>query len=212
MRAKLSLAFLAVFCAAMVAAALRYPGGSWLHPHAVGFSVAENFWCDLMRQPAHNGAPNGAVVLGTVGFAALGLALWPFWLEVSRLLPPPRSRFVRGAGGVSALGTAFVALMPSDRFPHWHGPVVLTAGGLGFICGISCAGFAVRAWRKAPLFAATSLFLLLCASLNLVLYVWVAYLRGPETVVLPVAQKLATLGLLAWMAAGLRASARLPKP
>lgn len=212
MRRKLSLALLAVFCVVMVAAAARYPGGSWLHPHTVGFSIAENFWCDLMRQPAHNGARNGAVVLGTLGFAVLGLSLAPFWWEVSRLLPSAGARFVRAAGCVSALGTALVALMPSDRFPRWHAVVVLTTGGLGFACGVLCGAFALSRFRAQPLFAATSLFLLLCASVNLVLYVWVVYLHGPETVVLPAAQKLATLGLVAWMVAGLRVSARLPKP
>ncbi len=213
MRAKLSLAALSVFCVAIVAGALAYPGGSWLHPQAVGFSLVENFWCDLMREPAHNGSPNRvAPWLGILGFAALGVALAPFWLEVSRLLPPRRASFVRVAGVVSAVATSLVALFPSDRFPRLHPPLVLTAGILGFICGLACGAFAISRRREQPLFAAASAGLLAAASLNLALYVRAVYFHAAETPLLPFAQKLATLGLLLWMVAGLRASADRPKP
>ncbi|RYZ07204.1 MAG: hypothetical protein EOO73_12595 [Myxococcales bacterium] len=213
MRAKLSLAALALFCVAMLAGALTYPGGSWLHPRSTGFSIVENFWCDLMRRPAHNGAPNPfAPWLGTLGFAAMGAALAPFWLEVSRLLPARRAQFVRGAGVVSAVCTALVALFPSDRFPHLHPPIVISAGTLGFACGVLTGGFALAQRRRFPVFAYASFALLLAASANLVLYVRAVYFRAAETLALPVAQKLATLGLLVWMVAGLRASASRPKP
>lgn len=211
MRAKLSLTALSLFCVAMLAGALAYPGGSWLHPHSVGFSVVENFWCDLMRRPAHNGAPNPwAPALGILAFVAIGVALVPFWLEVSRLLPPRRARFVRGAGVVSAVCTAVVALLPSDRFPSLHPPIVLSAGGLGLICGLLVGGFAISQRRQFPVFAGASLGLLLAAAANLALYLRAIYFQASETVALPVVQKLATLGLLVWMVAGLSASR--PKP
>ena len=213
MRARLSLVGLAVFCAAMLAGAWLYPGGSWRHPQSDGFSVIENFWCDLLREPAHNGAANRwSVRLGTLGFVALGLALAPFWLEVSRLLPEPRAKLLRVCGVASAAATSLVALVPSDRFPHLHAPVALAAGGLGLFCGVSLARFAFEQRRTWPWLAATSLFLLCAATVNLALYTWVAYFHGPETVLLPAVQKLATVGLLAWMAAALVVSARLPKP
>lgn len=212
MRAKLSLAALAVFAITMVGGALAYPGGSWLYPQTAGFSWAANFWCDLMRRPAHNGAPNPlAPVLGTLAFAALGVALVPFWQEVSRLLPARRAGFVRVAGVVSAVCTALVALLPSDRFPRLHAPVVLTAGILGMICGVLVGAFAIARRRALPLFAACSLFLLAAAMVNLVLFVRAVYFQAAETVVLPVSQKFATLGLIGWMLAGLRASADHPK-
>lgn len=208
MRAKLSLAALGVFCASMLAGAMVYPGGSWLRPQSVGFSPTENFWCDLMRQPAHNGAPNPwAPWLGTLAFAALGVALIPFWLEVSRLLAARRASFVRVAGVVSAVCTALVALLPSDRFPHLHPPIVLSAGILGMICGLLVGRLALSQRRELPLFAAASWLLLLAASANLLLYLRAIYFQAAETTALPVAQKIATFGLLVWMVAGLRASA-----
>jgi hypothetical protein len=218
LHAKVSLAFVALFCGAMLGAVASYAGGSWLHPHAAGFSLLENFWCDLLREPAHDGLPNGrSVALATLGFAAISLALGPYWLEVASLLPPRRAWFVRRAGLASALATALVALLPSDRFPGAHAPAVLTAGGLGFGCGCVCGAWALGHFRAVRAFALTSLFLLCAASVNLVLYVAVAYFQAPDTVVLPAAQKLATLGLVGWMIAGLAAaragaSARRPKP
>ena len=57
-QARLSLGCLTVFCVAMAAAVQSYGGGSWLHPHTTGHAFFENFWCDLLREPAHNGRPN----------------------------------------------------------------------------------------------------------------------------------------------------------
>jgi hypothetical protein len=201
----------------MSAAMLSYPGGSWLHPHQPRFSLVENYWCDLLREPAHDGSPNAcAVAFGTLGFAAISASLLPFWLELARLLPPRRALLLRVGGAVSSVATALVALLPSDRFPNAHAPTVLTAGGLGFICGCVGGAWALRHFRAMHWFAGASLVLVMLASANLGLYVAVAYFHGPDTVVLPIAQKLATVALGGWMLAGLsassRLSARLPKP
>jgi hypothetical protein len=208
---KVSLAALAVFTLALSAAAWLYPGGDFIVQKTTGFSL-RNFWCDLLREPAYNGASNGASVrLAILAFAAIGVALAPFWLEVSRLLSAPR-RFVRVAGTISAAATVLVALLPSDRFPRLHGPAVITAGGLGISCGFVVGRSALRAWRRWPVFAASSAALLLSAVTNLLLYVWGVYLDGPKLVLLPAVQKLATLSLVVWMVAGLAASERRPTP
>src|SRR5690242_13840138 len=111
--ARISMGCLLVFCVAMVLAMRSYAGGSWLHPHAAGHSFFENFWCDLLREPAHNGCPNGrSVRLAMAGFAALAGAMGSFWWEIAGVLPGRRAGFVRGAGLVSALGTLAVALLP----------------------------------------------------------------------------------------------------
>ena len=217
LRSGFSLGFLALFCASMTGAMLSYAGGSWLNPHSTSHAFFENFWCDLLREPAHNGLPNRrSVLLGTVGFAALALALAPFWLEVSRLLSAGRARFVRVAGVVSAIATAVVALMPSDRFPRLHAPAVLTAGSLGFVCGWLVSSWALRHFRSVPGFALSALVLVVAAAVNLVLYIKVAYFVPSETIVLPAAQKIASIALVFWMVAGLRAARPLdsstPRP
>ena len=190
-----------------------YAGGSWLHPHASGHAFFENFWCDLLRQPAHNGRPNSTSVwLGTVGFAALAAALALFWWEIADVFRDWRRGFVRWGGLVSSLATAAVAFMPSDRFPALHAPVVLLAGGLGFACGCLCSAWGLRHLAVARVFGSASLLLVSAAAVNLGLYVWVAYLHGVDTLVLPAAQKVATFALLVWVASGLAFSASRPKP
>jgi hypothetical protein len=204
---------LLLFGISMAGAMWAYGGGSWRHPQAPSHSFLENYWCDLLREPAHNGRPNAlSVQLATLGFAALALALGAFWWEFSGVFPDFRRALVRLAGVLSAAGTAAVALVPSDRFPAVHAPAVLTAGGLGFVCGCVCAGWALRHFAEARAFALASLVLVSAAAVNIALYVHVAYLGGTDTVVLPAVQKLATLALVAWLLAGLYVSANRPKP
>ncbi|HKY34561.1 MAG TPA: hypothetical protein VJN18_01370 [Polyangiaceae bacterium] len=206
-RARLSLGLLALFWAAMVLAMFSYAGGSWLYPRAPSHDFFANFWCDLLREPAHNGLPNArSVQLAQVGFGAIALSQAFFWLEAARLLSPLGARFLRVAGVTSALATAVVALIPSDRFPALHAPAVLTAGGLGFVCGCVVSGWALRHHREMPGFALSALVLILAAAINLVLYVKVVYFIPGETIVLPAAQKVASLALVVWMVAGLGAA------
>jgi hypothetical protein len=213
LRARFAIACLLLFCVSMGAAMASYAGGSWLHPQATSHSFLENFWCDLLREPAHNGLPNaGSVRFGMLGFSALAVALAAFWLEMAGVFADWRRPFLRVAGLLSSVLTALVALVPSDRFPILHAPAVLSAGGLGFACGCVCSAWALRHFETARVFGAASLVLVGAAAVNLALYVWVAYLHGVDTMVLPVAQKVATLALLVWMIAGLSFSAYRPKP
>jgi hypothetical protein len=220
-RSLISLTFLALFCAAMSAAMFSYAGGSWLHPQASSHVFFENFWCDLLREPAHNGLPNArSVRLATIGFVAIAVSLGAFWLEASKLLSARRASFVRVAGIISSVATALVALVPSDRFPGVHPPAVLTAGGLGLLCGCICSAWALSHYKRAPLFALSSLLLVGGATVNLALYIRAIYFTASESIVMPAAQKLATAGLVCWIVAGLSAaqtserqlSANRPKP
>ena len=46
------------FVAAMGAAMAFYPGGTSFDAHTNGYSFWSNFWCDLTKPIAFNGAPN----------------------------------------------------------------------------------------------------------------------------------------------------------
>jgi len=209
-RSRVSIAFLLLFSALMAGAILAYPGGSFLSQTSTSFGL-ENFWCDLFRQPAHNGAPNRAsALLATSAFAAMAVALLTFWLEIARVLPPGRGKLVRVFGPISAVCTAFVALIPSDRFPRLHAPFVLTAGALGFLAGCVCCAWAIRRLSSERAFGVASAWLILLALANMVLYGAVVYGSAADSVALPVIQKLATAALLIWMVLGLRLSASRP--
>lgn len=197
----------------MGAAMASYAGGSWLHPHTATHVFFENFWCDLLREPAHSGLANArSVRFATLGFAALAVALAAFWLEMAQIFEDWRRTLLRFGGLLSSLATGAVALVPSDRFPALHAPAVLTAGGLGFACGCICAAWSLRHFARARVFGSASVVLVGAAAVNLVLYVWVAYLGGVDTIALPVVQKVATAALLVWIIAGLAFSASRPKP
>lgn len=193
-------AALGVFVVAMGAAIIAYPGGSWTLPEADGFSPWRNFWCDLLRSRAINGADNGAgKLLASIAFAALGAGMWPFWWVAAALLGRRRGSLIWRLGAASAVGLFAMAVLPSDRHPIAHGVVALVTGAAGIIAAGVCV--VVRLpdeTRFAPRRAAGALALLFATG-HAVLYVYVAYLQGPETPAQPMVQKLATALLLTWM-------------
>jgi hypothetical protein len=81
-----------------VAAAL-YPGGTRIDPTRVGFSLAENYWCDLLDVVTYGRHQNCARPVAIAAMAVLcsGLAvLWWTWSR-SSVNAVPRSSEARGA-------------------------------------------------------------------------------------------------------------------
>src|SRR5690348_15618303 len=102
--ARLCWAALSLFALAIACAASLYPGGSWTEPRSAGFSPLRNFWCDLVRTQAINGADNSASRrVSCVAFVALALGLWWFWPIAGSLLAPARGALVSALGRVSTL-------------------------------------------------------------------------------------------------------------
>jgi hypothetical protein len=196
---------LGVFVLAMTLAIASYPGGSWTTPSASGFSLARNFWCDLLRSQAINGADNAsAKLLASLAFAALGVGLWPYWWVAASLLGGAARRRVSRLGTASSASLLSMAFLPSDRFPISHGVVALTGALLGmWAAGASIAERAAREPRVGVRRSAGAL-LIVCAAGNVALYVYVTYLGGPETVAQPILQKLATAALVIWMLSTVR--------
>lgn len=193
-------AALGVFVAAMAMAIGAYPGGSWTLPDASGFSFARNFWCDLLRSQAVNGADNAvAKHWASIGFGALGVALWPYWWVAASLLSGRARLLVVRLGIASAACLAAMTVLPSDRFRIAHGIVALSGALLGMLAaGVSISARAAGEPRFSLRRACGALALVLALG-NALLYVQVAYLGGPETMAQPIVQKLATLVLLGWI-------------
>ena len=81
----------------MASAMALYPGGTWEDPGARGHSFWSNYFCDLMRPQALNGAPNPiAARLSEWGLLALVASLLPFFLAVPALFER-RPRLARRA-------------------------------------------------------------------------------------------------------------------
>ena len=105
---------------------LRYPGGTQLDAHTVGYTLDQNFLSDLGMTVAYDGRGNafgsalfvlsmGAMVIG------FGSGLWPV---IRSYAARAGSRRAAQAAFVAALVvcTAFagVALTPEDRVMEWH--------------------------------------------------------------------------------------------
>jgi hypothetical protein len=193
-------AALGVFVAAMAVAIASYPGGSWTQPNASGFSLARNFWCDLLRAQAINGADNAvARRWATVAFGALGVALWPYWWLAASLLSGRAGPLVARLGVTSAACLAAMAVFPSDSHRIVHGIVALAGALLGMLAAALSVSARERAEPRFSLRRISGTSALLFAACNALLYIHEAYLGGTETVAQPIVQKLATLMLLAWM-------------
>lgn len=194
----LTLGFLALWSAA----AARYPGGTHYAPGARGHDFWRTFLCDLLRDPALNGQPNPATgfalaaMLVLIAAIVLTLATQPRLFEVHA---PRLARFARYSAGVAALGMLGVPLLPSDRFPGWHGVVVLAAviptlgcallGVLG-ISRISVGG------RGLALLGWTTLALVV---VDAALYARETFWSGSLLVATPALQRVASGLVLIWV-------------
>ena len=191
-------AFVALYAVAVVS----YPGGTWLHPHAVGHRFWENFLCDVLHHQALNGSPNpvGAAAM-TAAMLALTAGLGSMWWLLATLFPrrPWLMRALRWLGLTSVVLVATVPLSPSDRFPAVHGVVTVAASSLSLLA----LGLALVAlWRERqrhPALLALGLALALSVAWSAALYVRNQYLGAPLTLLLPASQKLAAALLLGWM-------------
>jgi hypothetical protein len=200
-RARIALvACVGAFVALIVPAMALYPGGTWWDPHALGHRFWTNFLCDLEWRTALNGMPNPVGArLAEGAMLALVLAFVPFWPLAARLFAehPRLVAAVRVLGWTSVVGMIAVAIMPSERFGAMHGVAVVVAGLPGLSAAVLAATGQLLARRRLP--GALGAAMVLFAIADFVLYVHTMLHGGPGPIVLPAAQKVALLLLLAWM-------------
>jgi hypothetical protein len=179
-----------------------YPGGTFWDRSLRGARFWQNFLCDLESQVALNGEPN---VLGA-RFAQAAMLLMvtafaPFWWIVPRLFGELRllGSVVRALGLASLGGIVAVTFMPSSRFGALHGVAVLVAGGPGLSAAVLAVAGLMRAEARPRIGAALGGAMLIFALVDFALYVRTMLFGGPGPLVLPVAQKVALILLVAWM-------------
>jgi hypothetical protein len=179
----------------------------------MGHSFAQNFLCDLMQTQALNGerATVGAPV-ARVGVAAMFVALAAFFALIARSESPISlaGRVAQRVGGVACALGCVVPLAPSDRFRHAHVAVVLLAFAPALVATVAALVVCLRAdvsrWVRAA-----AVVTLASGALDGVAYA-IAYAKaygylGPVggwaslNMALPALQRVATLGLIAWVAA-----------
>jgi len=189
------------FAALEVVAMHLYPGGTFWDRTTHGARFWQNFLCDLESPVALNGEPNGlGALFGKAAMLLMVVGLAPFWWIVSGRLGSARNlgSAVRVLGFVSLGGIVAVALMPSSRFGFLHGVAVVVAGAPGLCAaGLAVAGLAAE--PRPRIAAILGGMTLVFALVDYVLHMRVMRYGGPGPMVLPLAQKLAVLLLMAWM-------------
>lgn len=183
------IASVALFVGLYVVAAASYPGGTRAEPSRVGFSFADNYWCDVLDTTTYGGRPNPAapIALGATVVLALGLAV--LWWLAPALFPAARVRafVVRGAGVASGLVTPLIGTQHHDLVIN----VAVLAGTVAFVIAMT----AVRA-REGRHLVALAVFAFAAATTNFVM--WRAG-WGSELHALPLVQKGAFAFFLAWV-------------
>jgi hypothetical protein len=192
------------FAALMTVAMFQYPGGNYLDRAAVGHRFWSNFMCDLAAEVALDGRPiplHGLVAQAAMVTLAVAMAL--LWWVLPAMFParPRLGGLVRGAGTLSFLGSVAVVLTPSSRYGGAaHGVAILTAAVPVLVAGVASLAAQARDEPPPRVAAAVGMMTLVATLLTLGLYIRQLALGGETPALLPASQRVALLGLLAWMA------------
>ena len=196
---------LVVFAFTLGGAMAVYPGGTFYDAHRRGFDFWSNFWCDALRNPALNGAPNPrGARLATVALWVLSAGLIPFWgiaAELAAERRPTLRRAIQALGVVAMFGMMAVTLLPSDAYPRIHGSLVLVAGPPGLLATILFLVASRDNRRVPPLVRSIAGVALLLALANLAQYGREYWAPESQWPLLPALQKVVTVLFLGWVVA-----------
>jgi hypothetical protein len=197
-------ASVAAFFALEAPAMVLYHGGTGWDAGAPGYSFWDNYLCDLLRREAIDGAPNAVgATLAAAAMISLLAGLVPFWLELPRLLGA-RSRIAplaRALGLLSVAGVVGVVLLPSDRFGAIHGLAVVVAAVPGLLASFLAVLGLARHEEAPRVAAAVGAAWLGFAAVDFVFYARHLAAGNEGSPLLPAAQKVALVCLMAWMLA-----------
>ena len=201
-----------------------YPGGTALDAGSHGYQLGHNFFSDLGRTTARNGAPNPvAAPLFKAALSAAGAALAIFHIGLARALWRSAEKRVLladcaivllGAGGVAAgAGFVGVALNPANLRPALHLSCVIWAFRF-FLLASLLSGFIVS---RRPLFPRALVWLVGAFAALLFAYL-VLIVRGPSTAtasglaIQATSQKIIVYAAIACVAAQSWTMRKLPTP
>ena len=176
-----------LFIILYIIAAFRYPGGSAIDKTAAGFSLINNYWCNLLDERSINGEFNTGRLFAVAAMIVLCVALSIFWIVFPRQVALMKyHRLIIQVTGVGAMAGSFLLYTDLD-----HDLVINSSSFLGFIATIGTI-VALFKIRLNPLFI-YGIFNVFLIALNNYLY----YAKG-MIVYLPVVQKISFLAFLLW--------------
>lgn len=169
-----------------IIAALLYPGGSGADKTAVGYTLTENYWCNLLSEKAINGQVNTGRSVAVIAMITLCISLSAFWILFSVLTQLKNGhRLLIQVAGIISMLTSFLLLTNAD-----HDIAINISSSFGLIAMIGTIVALYRLnWSSLFLFG---LFNILLIALNNYLY------HTMQMMYLPVVQKLSFLSFLIW--------------
>jgi hypothetical protein len=168
-----------------VVAALAYPGGTRADPDRVGYSFAGNYWCDLMDATTYGGRANPGQPVALAAMVILCAGLGVLFAATPALFGP-KALLRRWVVRVAGVGCALVAPWVGSSS---HNLAVRLAGLLGVVA-FGSTMFAILKMRVAS-----------AILLGLVVMNYLVWETGFGLPLLPLAQKVAFAGVLAWIVA-----------
>ncbi len=177
-----------LFIVLYIAAAFLYPGGSQADKHSVGFSIANNYWCNLLGEKAINGQPNTAKPVALTGMFVLCFTLSLFWMLFTKYSNiSKRLKLVIRVAGLLSMSTAFLLFTGLH-----HDTITNLASAFGLLAtvGTFVALYRLK-WYKLFVFGLVNIVLV---ALNNYVY----YSKG-MIVYLPVIQKISFAVFLTWI-------------
>jgi hypothetical protein len=177
-----------LFVTLYVIATFFYPGGSQADKNSTGFSWADNYWCNLLNEPAINGQHNPAKPIAMTGMLILCLSLSYFWFLFPRHVNV--GKFVKSSiqiSGAVAMTIAFFLFANID-----HDMVINSASIFGLIAtiGTFIGLYKVRWYGLLTI----GFFIILLVGLNNYFYNNKALM-----VYLPIVQKISFATFLVWV-------------
>jgi hypothetical protein len=121
-----------LFVVLYVVATSFYPGGSQVDKNSIGFSWANNYWCNLLNENAINGQHNPAKPIALTGMAVLCSTLTFFWLLFPKYINI--GKFVKLVVQISGALTMAIAFLLFTGINHDF--VTNLASFFGFIATV----------------------------------------------------------------------------
>ncbi|MBK7427508.1 MAG: hypothetical protein IPI60_11015 [Saprospiraceae bacterium] len=177
-----------LFVILYITAIFFYPGGSQVDKNAIGFSLVNNYWCNLLNDVAINGEINPAKPIAMAGLAVLCLTLALFWQLFPKHINPGKPvKLTIQISGILAMAIAFLLFTNID-----HDLVTNLASFFGILATMgTLTGLYKIKWYGLFVFG---LFNFLLVGLNA--YV---YYDKDLIIYLPVIQKISFASFLIWV-------------
>ncbi len=177
-----------VFIALYFLSTVLYPGGSPIDKNAVGFSWANNYWCNLLNEHALNGQRNPAKPIAMTGMFVLCFSLSLFWLIFPQYtLSGKKLKLTIQICGITAMAIALLLLTTIN-----HDSITNLASAFGIIATIgTLVGLYKIKWSRLFLFGLLNILLVVLNNY--------AYHTKGLILYLPLIQKISFASFLIWV-------------